>query len=247
MIVFVSGTAFALLVILTGLLCSARLRNAGHFPAGILDLEGWRGVVGGCLAVAAFFFVPPGSLPPFFNHAFGGVFFLACLAGSLWLAHGFSAAPGLAVFAVVCGISFFYARHRGMPGGFANLGTFAAIPLWSIASFYECVAFLLLALGSVLAARSFAAWDGAEAPPALGVSFMASCALIVTLFLPWTCAPHVYWPVWAAAGCDFVLFWVKTACCVYGISKLPFPMILAGRAAVFCAVAGAALLFMTMD
>lgn len=247
MIVLVSGTAFALLVIMAGVLCAALLRKGSPFPAVSPDLVGWRGVVAGCLAVAAFFFVPPGSLPPFLNHAWGGVFFLACLAGSLSLARGFSAAPGLGVLAAVCGIAFFYARHWGMPGGFANLGTFAAIPLWSIASFYECAAFLLLALGAALAARSFAAWDGVEPSPALCVSFMACCALIVTLFLPWTCAPHVYWPVWAAAGCDFALFWVKTACCVYGISKLPFSSIFAGRAAVSCAVAGAALLFMTMD
>lgn len=199
------------------------------------------GISASCLAAGAFFFVPPGSLPPFFNYSWGGIAFLGCLSLAFLLARGRAGAISLMLVGCVTLVFFWYARQRGMPGSAANLGTFTGMPVWGIAPLRHLCGFILLAAGFLLAARAF--FNGCRSSYAATLQYIAACALFVSLFAPWNTAPYVRWPDAAVAGCDFILFWVK----VFGVATALLccpPVRAAGRrVAVLCCVMGSAIIF----
>lgn len=204
-----------------------RLRSI--FAPGILPVLG------------AFAFIPPGSLPPFYNTAWGGAVFVAILAGGLWAARGRSGLLPCAVFLAVFGVFTAYARVRGMPGSAVNLGTFVAMPVWSIASFPEICGFFLLVPAFVIAAR-LAVPLPENGAGLSDTAFFCAAAFFVVLFLPWNLAPFVRWPSPVVAGCDYVLFWGKVFFCCYAVSRLPLPSFRIRCLAVFCAAVGVVLL-----
>ncbi|SBV93455.1 membrane hypothetical protein [uncultured delta proteobacterium] len=193
-----------------------------------------------CLAAGAFFFVPPGSLPPFLNYPWGGLVFLGCLALSALLARERASAVPLLLAGCVALVFFWYARQRGMPGSAANLGTFTGMPVWGIAPARHICGFLLLAAGFLAAARAL--FDGCRSSHAATLRCFAVCALFVALFAPWNTAPYVRWPDSLVAGCDFMLFWGK----VFGVAAvlLLLPPVQAGgrRLSFFCCTVGSALI-----
>ncbi len=96
----------------------------------------------GIPALAIFFFVPPGSLPPFVPSDLGMLFAFSLLALTLFLlgapsreakesalrTAGYGFLPVAAAGFFLAWIAF----TRGFPGAALNLGTFAATPLWSV-------------------------------------------------------------------------------------------------------------------
>ena len=176
-------------------------------------LSGVRHACAICLPGGAFFFLPPGSLPPFFDVPFGGVAVVSGLLAGAFCLRQKRAHMACGVIGAVAFVFFLYARHRGMPGSFANLGAFVAMPVWGIASLPEMCGFILLAAGFFAACASSVPDEKGCLSFAATVWTLAASALFVTLFLPWNAAPHVAWPDAAAAGCDFILFWLKVFCC----------------------------------
>jgi hypothetical protein len=124
------------------------------------------------------------------------------------------------------------------------LGTLAAMPVWTIASPVEMAGFILLVPGFFIALRMAVPVpeNGHGLPESL--VFLAAAAVFVTLFLPWNFAPHVRWPVMAAAGADYVLFWLKIALCCGVVLRIPSPpFILMSLCTVSGAVGAALVLF----
>lgn len=237
-----SAFAYALIVTLAALCC----RHLVFGPAmGIRPLFSAR-EMGACLCViAAFLFIPPGSLPPFCNASRGGVAFLFLVGLSVVVnrRRGIMI-PFLAVL-LAASTFFWHARQRGLPGSFTNLGTLAAMPVWSVAFPTALSGFALLALGTAFAAASFAPRQGENRSLAASGQFLAVCALGVTLFFPLNCAPFVQWPDMAAAGCDFLLFWLKTLILCFGVHRLG-RFRHAGRIAFACNAAGAAVVLFSL-
>lgn len=207
--------------------------------------SGWetpqvRGISAVCLAAGAFFFVPPGSLPPFCNIAWGGIVFGGCLGLSALLDKDCANAAPLALAGCAALVFFWYARQRGMPGSAVNLGTFTGMPIWGIAPARHVCGFLLLAAGFLAAARALL--DGCRSSLAATLRYLAVCALFVALFAPWNTAPYVQWPDAVVAGFDFVIFWGK----VFGVAAvlLLLPPVQAGgrRLSFFCCAVGSALI-----
>lgn len=199
------------------------------------------GIGASSLAAGAFFFVPPGSLPPFCNYPWGGAVLLGCLVLAALLTRMRASAIPLMLASCVVLVFFCYAWQRGMPGSAANLGTFAGMPVWGIAPVRHICGFILLAAGFLLAARAF--FDGGLSSYAATLQCIAVCALFVSLFAPWNTAPYVRWPEAVVAGCDFVLFWGK----VFGVAValLYCPPVRAGgrRVSALCCAMGSALIF----
>jgi hypothetical protein len=235
----VSAVAYAGFVLLAAFLVGRPLSLAalpsGMAPARLGPRRPLRGALAFLSPLAAFFFLPPGSLPPFCNGAWGGAAFL-CLFALSPLAENRRdlAAPFLLMGGVACACAG-YAYGRGFPGSFANLGTFAAMPLWRVASLPETAGFAALTASGALAAGSFAPPPGEAFSRPEAARHLASGALLVVLFFPWNSAPFVSWPDMAVAGFDFLAFWCKTAVVCYGIRRLRLvPRRLAASLACFC-------------
>lgn len=204
----VSALAYALLV----LLAAGVHRNLILKGAGGMGRPGVREAGSGMAALAAFFFVPPGSLPPFCDIAWGGGIFILLFACSLALTA--RRGQGLLLLsmilaAVACAGNAYY---RGIPGSWANLGTFVAMPVWSVTSVGGMAGFTLLATGLALAGGIFIAAPGKEITLVTNMQNMVAAVFFVTLFFSFTLSSHVRWPDALVAWCDFILFWVKIFC-----------------------------------
>ena len=173
------------------------------------------------LALASFLFLAPGCLPPLCNVAWGGVALLGCLFFSVVVERRCQALVPLALVGVICSAVWWFAWNRGMPGAPLNLGTFAAVPVWSVAIWPEIIAFFLLSAGFVLAAYQFVLQEKETLLLINSLRQMAIWGLFVTLFLPWNFASHLSWPDLAVASLDFIFFWVKIFFCMSCFSFLP--------------------------
>lgn len=221
-----SGLAYAVWVLLAFFLWSGgRISGAAEArPAVLLAVP---------FVLAVFFLLPPGSLPPFCSSPWGGIFLSLWLAASLLLVWKKDAVLPCLVVGCILAVFFWYAYQRGMPGSWANMGTFAAMPVWGIATGMDGAGFALLAAAFILAARSL---------PSPGLPFCALMALFVTLFLPWNSAPYVRWPVMAVAGCDFLLFWTKIFLCCFTVARIPPSPARIRRLSLACLAAGTAII-----
>ncbi len=192
-----------------------------------------------CVALAAFYLLPPGSVPPFVNISWGGILFYACLILTAILTRQTRVTMPCLAILVACVAFSYYARHLGMPGSPFNLGTFAAMPVWEIASLPEIGAFLMLGAGFILTVLCFL--PEREKPDFAGILlYLAVVALFVGLFLPWNTASFVPWPDPVVAGVDFLLFWAKVlACCFLGSGM---PRVWPARPGFALSVAGAVFL-----
>lgn len=172
--------------------------------------------------LAAFYFVPAGSLPPFVSFEYGGF----CAALLLFLSSILNAPRGSSrpfadavafpfVFCASWGSLAISAYRLGVPGSLASLGTYSAMPLWGVAGFLSRIGmiFLMLALlcsmpkGSRL--KESACFDGYRAAAALHSLLCA--AFIATLLLPWNLSCFIR--IYGAFGflLDFIFFLAKCA------------------------------------
>lgn len=197
-------------MVLSGIPCRPECARPGFREAGTC-----------CAGLAMLFMIPPGSLPPFLNIPWNGALLAGCLLVAACLSRRKAAVLAGLSMAVICCAFFWYARQRGMPGSPANMGTFAAMPVWMIASLPDAASFTILGAGGLLAVRGFLP-DRREAAFSAGtLVYLATGALFVSLFLPWNTAPFVSWSSPIAAGVDFLFFWAKAMACCSLASRIP--------------------------
>lgn len=166
----------------------------------------------------SFLFIPPGSLPPFWNSDLGLLLwlllFLACQLAFIRPGNAAAARgtlPALLVrpvlLALAWGIAAWYARKNGMPGGLGNPGTYAALPLWSFGGWRGTlgVLSLVLAVAPLLAPP----WRAGE-ELFQRVWRLSMAALLTAFFLPWNISGAFALPIPHAFAVDFFFFWVKT-------------------------------------
>ncbi len=196
-------------------------------------------------ALVSFFCIPPGSLPPLWNTAWSGAACLVCLILCFFFSGG---KQGLAPSLVLCltGLAFArYAWMRGMPGSFANLGTYVAVPYWQTASRWELAAFLLLAASFLQAMRATLPEPGNARSLVPVLQAFARGGVFVSLFFPLTLAPFVPWPGMVAATGDFLLFWGKTLALAAVLFLIPAPSTALSRLSLAGSCAGALIIFVT--
>lgn len=191
----------------------------------------WMRHAAGLLALAAFFVVPPGALPPLCNAWWGIAAFFVCLLPS------FAARICLVPFIRIAGVAAvlaLYAYQRGMPGSVCNFGTYVAMPLWHVVTLPGAAGLALLccALTLELARLSVAGRHTQR---------LALACLPALYFFPWTAGlalPAGGGPILIV---DFFLFWGKTLLIAFCLSRVKR---LAARAPspYFFSVAGALLL-----
>ena len=201
-----SGFAYGLWVIVIAFFCGMILLPSWPSQKVSFGFSFSRTVIA-CAALAAFYLLPPGSLPPFVNISWGGVLLYVCLAFAVLLSRQDYVIPCLALL-VVCAAFSWYAWHQGMPGSPLNMGTFIAVSVWELASLSEICAFLILGAGCIMTVRGFL--PNRNQSDFVGILFyLAMSAFFVTVFLPWHIAPFVTWPDPVVAGVDFLFFWAK--------------------------------------
>lgn len=224
LLTFISAASFAAFI-----LCFASV-FAGAAGEGRLDasprLRGARARAAAVCAVAAFYFIPAGALPPYIAYEWGGFAAAALLVLSavLNLPRGAlrsgAAAKALVFPSVFCFAWALFAllvSRAGAPGLLGSLGTYTATPLWSVAGMWgrAGMALLLALLICVMPA----------VPRRCGVTFAASlhlllCAALVTvLLLPWNLSafagPGGFFAFWA----DFIFFWIKASAVALAASR----------------------------
>ena len=175
-------------------------------------------------ALAAFYFVPVGSLPPFIEFEFGGSVAAVLLIASALLdmprgAPRFgSAAVALAFPAAFCfawALLAIFVSRAGVPGALGSLGTYSVMPLWRAAGAWGrvgmvCLFVLLLCL---LPNASRANAGARRSPENLAAALRASlCAALVTaLLLPWNLSEFIAAGGFPAFFLDFIFFWIKAS------------------------------------
>lgn len=195
------------------------------------------GLLSPALCAAAFYFVPVGSLPPFFSFEYGG-FAVAVLMLLSAFARPRSERRLGSFFVVFCaawGASALFVSSAGVPGALGCLGTYSVMPLWSVSGAWgrAGMSFLFLAL---LCAFPENAGHREEGCASLrfadgGLRPLLYAALTVALLLPWN--PSVVVGAGGVWGffCDFVFFWVKAAavCAAAGFAPRFAAMLTRGR------------------
>ena len=235
-------TATATIIFLVWALAAALLlsdlrHSTGFFPPKIHSPYGLLSLFP---ALASFLFIAPGCLPPLCNSAWGAIALLACLFCSLVLEKQYRTLMPLCLAGLACAGIFCFAWYRGMPGSPLNLGSFAAMPVWQVATWPERPALFLLAVGFGTAVRWFAIQEATAAPLVSTLRLMALCAVFVSFFLSWSVAPYLSWPDTLVASVDFIFFWGKVVACMYCIPSLPCPSA-AMPLSFFCSATGLAL------
>lgn len=173
-------------------------------------------------ALAAFYFVPVGSLPPFIEFEFGGSVAAVLLIASALLdmprgAPRFgSAAVALAFPAAFCfawALLAIFVSRAGVPGALGCLGTYSVMPLWSAAGVWGGAGMVFLLLLLLCAFPEIPRRSGvsrAASESCAAVLRVSLCAALVTaLLLPWNISEFVetggFLPFWL----DFIFFWMK--------------------------------------
>lgn len=175
-------------------------------------------------SLAAFYFVPVGSLPPFIDFEFGGFIVVALLIASALLdmlrgAPRFgSAAKALSFPAAFCfawALLALFVSRAGVPGALGSLGTYSVMPLWCVAGAWGragmvCLFIMLLCLFPNAARASAGSRSSSET---LAAALRASlCAALVTaLLLPWNLSEFIAAGGFPAFFLDFIFFWIKAS------------------------------------
>lgn len=173
-------------------------------------------------SLAAFYFVPVGSLPPFIEFEFGGFAAAALLIASalLDMRRGAprlgSAAAALAFPAAFCfawALLALFVSRAGVPGALGSLGTYSVMPLWCVAGVWGragivCLFVLLLCLfPNAARARAGTRRSSENLAAALRVALCA--ALVAALLLPWSLSEFIAAGGFSAFFLDFIFFWIK--------------------------------------
>ncbi len=157
----------------------------------------------GCFALAAFFAVPPGSVPPLCDAPWGGAAFFGCLLLSFSRgADRRACIGGLCRIGIIFATLAFYSHERGIPGSTFNFGTYAALPLWEPAGWAGKAALGLLCCGLILELAGLPQRER-------HVQRLALACLPIVFFAPWTLAGLVQSAGPAILIVDFFLFWGK--------------------------------------
>ena len=223
LLTFVSAAAFAAFILCFAFL-SAPLAEGGREEASPSFCRARRNSarVSALCALAAFYFVPVGSLPPFIDFEFGGFIAAALLVSSALLdvPHGAlnlrAAAKSLVfptAFCLAWALLALFVSRAGVPGALGCLGTYSVMPLWSAAGVWGGAGMVFLLLLLLCAFP--------EIPRRSGVSRAASescaavlraslCAALVTaLLLPWNISEFVETGGFLSFWLDFIFFWMK--------------------------------------
>lgn len=180
------------------------------------------------ILLAAYFFIPMGSLPPFIPFRYGGIVF-ALLAACAPLAGTYKTEPFAArhvyrtggnfpLFAAACAAALaplsLYVSKTGVPGSIFSLGTYSATLLWDTGGL--CVkagmSFLMLSLCTAVPAR-LAGHSEEHGPDALVQALETALppAVITAMFIPWNVGAMLGISGPAMFFFDFMLFWCKSS------------------------------------
>ena len=219
----VSAAAFAAFILCFALL-SASSAGAGGVEASPCFCRARRNSarLSALCALAAFYFVPAGSLPPFVSCGWGGFAAVGLLVSSaLFDARRGPLVDGAAVkalgfaafFCAAWGLLALFVSRAGVPGSLGCLGTYSVMPLWDAAGIWGRAGmfFLMLLLLTSLPviprlsedSRRFAETRAAE------LRSLLCAALAAALLLPWNFSAFVETGVFAAFFFDFIFFWAK--------------------------------------
>lgn len=244
--------ASALAFLTSALVLEMVLRGAKSPSRDALGKRGFRQTCAGLSALACLLFIPPGSLAPPCNTAWGAVAWIALFSGSVLCGtrtaagcredSGRSKKDGAATLAAggVIALLAWIAWRRGVPGSPLNLGTYAAMPLWDIFDPYGVIGFFLLFAGLLLI-RPGAAADASGFGP--GMRRLVWCAFLASVFVPNPMAGRNA-PAGLTVIGDYLFFWAATVI----LFRLPLP----GRweravvPGTLCCLAGAALLLVSL-
>ena len=175
-------------------------------------------------SLAAFYFVPVGSLPPFIDFEFGGSVAAALLIASalLDMPRGAlnlrAAAKALAFPAAFCfawALLALFVSSAGVPGVLGSLGTYSVMPLWRTAGVWGragivCLLILLLCLfPNVARANAGSRRFSENLAAALRASLCG--ALVAALLLPWNLSEFIAAGGFYAFFLDFIFFWIKAS------------------------------------
>lgn len=175
-------------------------------------------------SLAAFYFVPVGSLLPFIDFEFGGSVAAALLIASalLDMPRGAlnlrAAAKALAFPAAFCfawALLALFVSSAGVPGVLGSLGTYSVMPLWRAAGVWGragivCLLILLLCLfPNVARANAGSRRSSENLAAALRASLCA--ALVAALLLPWNLSEFIAAGGFYAFFLDFIFFWIKAS------------------------------------
>lgn len=173
-------------------------------------------------ALAAFYFVPVGSLPPFIEFEFGGFSAMALLVasalldmprGALNLRAAAKALSFPAAFCFAWALLALFVSRAGVPGALGSLGTYSVMPLWRAAGVWGradmvCLFILLLCLfPNASRARVGTRRSSEDLAAALRASLCA--ALVTALLLPWNLSEFIAVGGFSAFFLDFIFFWIK--------------------------------------
>lgn len=217
LLTFISAAAFAAFLLCFSLLSVRAARGGGaDVSARLCGAPQKRARAAAACALAAFYFLPAGSLPPYIDCEWGGFAAAALLAPSavLNLPRGALASGAVidalafpAVFCFVWPLLALFVLRAGVPGGLGSLGTYAVMPLWSAAGIWgrAGMAFLLALL---LCAVPDAPRRSCGAA-ASSLHFSLCSALVTALLLPWNLSQFIEFGGFFAFLSDFIFFWTK--------------------------------------
>ena len=175
-------------------------------------------------ALAAFYFVPVGSLPPFIDFEFGGFIVVALLIasalldmprGALNLRAAAKALSFPAAFCFAWALLAIFVSRAGVPGALGSLGTYSVMPLWRAAGVWGragmvCLFVLLLCLFPN-ASRASAGSRSSSENIAAALRALLCAALVTALLLPWNLSEFIVAGGFYAFFLDFIFFWIKTS------------------------------------
>lgn len=175
-------------------------------------------------ALAAFYFVPVGSLPPFIDFEFGGFIAAALFTasalldmprGALNLRAAAKALSFPAAFCFAWALLALCVSRAGVPGALGSLGTYSVMPLWRAAGVWGrvgmvCLFILLLCLfPNASRARAGSRRSSENLAAVLRASLCA--ALVTALLLPWNLSEFIAAGGFYAFFLDFIFFWIKAS------------------------------------
>lgn len=205
----------------------------------------------GASALACMAFIPPGSLPPLCNSAWGAVFWGMLFTFSSLVAperpqasapaRGFRSAHTVpaALAALTLALLSYYAWRCGLPGSPLNLGLFVAMPLWGRLDILGKAGFFLVFLGLFLACPAGDTLSSQGLFPAKPLRRLAYFSLLAVIFYPRPLALLSDLSGWEALAADYVCFWVSVLALIRGgafldgiVKKKRYPIMMWGLGAV---------------
>lgn len=246
LLTIIAGSAFlGSALLLAHLMCRFASSSPGNATFSIRR----GGKLSGICALGCLLFLPPGSLPPLCNAAWGAVFWAVFFCASLLLDPGETQASdkdnglpsGSLVPLLLAALALvgFYAWRYGLPGSPLNLGSFAAMPLWEILDAPGKAGFLLLFFGLFLRYPATDTVCAGGLFPARPLRRLAYFGLLTTIFFPRPLAIVFTPPGGAGVVADYICFWVSVLILIRirarvdkRARKAPYPFLMAGLGAV---------------